>query len=189
MKQAEERLERFVTEGGFIVTTGQQPILFGGPLFILYKALTLIKIAEHAQEILKVTVLPVFWNASEDHDLIVLISGGIDISFTAMTSVAEYAMALYIINVESNIAMAFVIAIVVGIGLGGFNATLIYFLRIPAIITTIATLNIYYGLLSFFSGGKWIYALPGWFRDFHSFLFPFLNFYFYLGFIENWFHS
>jgi simple sugar transport system permease protein len=98
--------------------------------------------------------------------LIVLISGGIDISFTAMTSVAEYAMALYIINVESNIAMAFVIAIVVGIGLGGFNATLIYFLRIPAIITTIATLNIYYGLLSFFSGGKWIYALPGWFRDF-----------------------
>jgi len=98
--------------------------------------------------------------------LIVLISGGIDISFTAMTSVAEYAMALYIINIESSILVAFVIAILVGIGLGAFNATFIYFLRIPAIIVTIATLNIYYGLLSFFSGGKWIYALPGWFRDF-----------------------
>ena len=69
VKQAEERLERFVAEGGFIVATGQQPILFGGPLFVLYKALTLIKIAENAQEILKVPVLPVFWNASEDHDL------------------------------------------------------------------------------------------------------------------------
>ena len=98
--------------------------------------------------------------------LIVLISGGIDISFTAMTSVAEYVMALYIINLESNIVMAFVLAVLVGIALGAFNATFIYFLRIPAIIVTIATLNIYYGLLSFFSGGKWIYALPGWFRDF-----------------------
>lgn len=98
--------------------------------------------------------------------LIVLISGGIDISFTAITSVAEYVMAIYIINISSNIAIAFIIAILVGIALGGFNATLIHFLRIPTIITTIATLNIYYGLLSFFSGGKWIYSLPGWFRDF-----------------------
>jgi simple sugar transport system permease protein len=98
--------------------------------------------------------------------LIVLVSGGIDISFTAMTSVAEYVMAIFIINVTGNIAVAFFIAIAVGVFLGAFNATLIHFLRIPTIITTIATLNIYYGLLSFFSGGKWIYSLPPWFRDF-----------------------
>jgi len=98
--------------------------------------------------------------------LIVLISGGIDISFTAMTSVAEYVMAIYIINLKGNILIAFLIAILVGLALGAFNATLIHFLRIPTIITTIATLNIYYGLLSFFSGGKWIYSLPNWFRDF-----------------------
>jgi simple sugar transport system permease protein len=98
--------------------------------------------------------------------LIVLISGGIDISFTAMTSVAEYVTAIFIINVTGNIAVAFFIAIAVGVLLGAFNATLIHFLRIPTIITTIATLNIYYGLLSFFSGGKWIYSLPPWFRDF-----------------------
>ena len=29
VKQAEQRLERFMAEGGFIVTTGHQPILFG----------------------------------------------------------------------------------------------------------------------------------------------------------------
>ncbi|KPJ89257.1 MAG: sugar ABC transporter permease [Spirochaetes bacterium DG_61] len=98
--------------------------------------------------------------------LIVLVSGGIDISFTAMTSVAEYVMAIYIINLKSNILIAFLISILVGIALGAFNATLIHFLRIPTIITTIATLNIYYGLLSFFSGGKWIYNLPDWFRNF-----------------------
>ena len=27
-----ERLERFVEDGGYVVTTGQQPALFGGPL-------------------------------------------------------------------------------------------------------------------------------------------------------------
>ena len=69
VKKAEENLERFEAERGFIVATGQQPVIFGGPLYILYKALTLIKIARYARKVLKAPVLPVFWNASEDHDL------------------------------------------------------------------------------------------------------------------------
>jgi len=69
VKNAGQRLERFEADGGFVIATGQQSILFGGPLFVLYKALTVIKIAEYAQEMLEVPVLPVFWNASEDHDL------------------------------------------------------------------------------------------------------------------------
>ncbi|MFC1537660.1 bacillithiol biosynthesis cysteine-adding enzyme BshC [Gemmatimonadota bacterium] len=69
VKHAETRLERFIDKRGFIVTTGQQPVFFGGPIYILYKALTVIKLAEQAQEILEVPVLPVFWNAGEDHDL------------------------------------------------------------------------------------------------------------------------
>ncbi|MBN2289781.1 MAG: bacillithiol biosynthesis BshC, partial [Candidatus Glassbacteria bacterium] len=48
VRQAGQRLERFVAESGFIVATGQQPVLFGGPLYVLYKALTLIKIAGYA---------------------------------------------------------------------------------------------------------------------------------------------
>jgi simple sugar transport system permease protein len=100
--------------------------------------------------------------------MIVLISGGIDISFTAVATVAEYVMAVYITAHGGNIFLSFIIAGVVGIVLGGINALLIYFLRIPTIITTIATLNIYYGLLSYFSGGRWIYNLPGWFRAFSN---------------------
>ncbi|MCS7220095.1 MAG: ABC transporter permease [Anaerolineae bacterium] len=98
--------------------------------------------------------------------LFVLISGGIDISFTAVATVAMYVMAVLIIHYGGNIAIAFLIAATIGIALELINALIIYYFNIPAIITTIATLNIYYGLLTVFSGGKWIYGLPPWFREF-----------------------
>ncbi len=69
VKEGKKRLERFVTNGGYIIATGQQPVLFGGPLFIIYKCISTIKLAAHAEKLLGVPVLPVFWNASEDHDL------------------------------------------------------------------------------------------------------------------------
>lgn len=65
---AQEGLNRFLEEGGFLVTTGQQPGLFSGPLYSLYKALTAVKLAQTLEPILKRPVLPLFWVASEDHD-------------------------------------------------------------------------------------------------------------------------
>ncbi|TVR53170.1 MAG: bacillithiol biosynthesis cysteine-adding enzyme BshC [Gemmatimonadales bacterium] len=62
------RLKRFVEEDGFAVTTGQQPGLFGGPLFALYKALTAAALARRLEMLLERPVLPVFWVAAEDHD-------------------------------------------------------------------------------------------------------------------------
>ena len=47
------------------------------------------------------------------------------------------------------------------------NALFIQKLRISSIIVSIATLNIFYGLLIFVTGGKYIYSLPDWFRDRH----------------------
>jgi bacillithiol synthase len=67
-EERHERLRRFVEEGGFAVTTGQQPGLFGGPLFALYKALTAAALARRLEELLGRPVLPVFWVAAEDHD-------------------------------------------------------------------------------------------------------------------------
>jgi len=61
-------LEAFVEEGGYMVTTGQQPGLFGGPLYNLYKGLTVAALARSLHETLGVPVLPVFWVGSEDHD-------------------------------------------------------------------------------------------------------------------------
>ncbi len=62
------RLERFVEEGGWVVTTGQQPGLFGGPLYNVYKALTVVRLAEALQARMGRPVLPLFWVGSEDHD-------------------------------------------------------------------------------------------------------------------------
>ncbi|MGC1122051.1 MAG: bacillithiol biosynthesis cysteine-adding enzyme BshC [Candidatus Methanofastidiosia archaeon] len=45
------------------VVTGQQPCLLTGPLFVIYKALTAVLLAE------KSGTVPVFWNASEDDDV------------------------------------------------------------------------------------------------------------------------
>lgn len=98
--------------------------------------------------------------------LFVLISGGIDISFTATATVAMYIMAVILNQYGGNMFVAFLIASAVGILLGMFNAIIVYYFKIHSIITTIATLNIYYGLLTVFSGGKWIYSMPTWFREF-----------------------
>ncbi len=98
--------------------------------------------------------------------LFVLISGGIDISFTAVATVAAYTMTVISVRYGGNMLTALLIASLVGIALGLLNASIIYFFNIPSIITTIATLNIYYGILTVLSGGKWIYSLPTWFREF-----------------------
>ncbi len=98
--------------------------------------------------------------------LLVLISGGIDISFAAIATVGQYVMALFIIRFGGNIFTALAISAVIGTLLGMINGLLIYYFRIPSIITTIATMNIYYGFLIVFTGGRWIYSLPDWFRKF-----------------------
>jgi simple sugar transport system permease protein len=98
--------------------------------------------------------------------LFVLISGGIDISFTAVATVAMYVTTVIMIKYGGNMFTNFLVASLIGITLGVLNATVIYFFNIPTIITTIATLNIYYGILTVLSGGKWLTAMPDWFRGF-----------------------
>jgi simple sugar transport system permease protein len=98
--------------------------------------------------------------------LFVLISGGIDISFTAVATVAIYATMSVTLNHGGNVATIFVMSAAIGATLGLVNAMVIYFFNIPSIITTIATLNIFYGILTVVSGGTWLYNLPDWFRHF-----------------------
>jgi bacillithiol synthase len=54
--------------GASAVLTGQQVGLFGGPMFALYKALTAVKLADHAKAA-GVEAIPIFWLATNDHDL------------------------------------------------------------------------------------------------------------------------
>ena len=62
-------IERLVRDKACAVVTGQQVGLFSGPLYTIYKALTAIKIADALARRGLGSFIPVFWLASDDHDL------------------------------------------------------------------------------------------------------------------------
>jgi len=55
-------------DGAYAVVTGQQVGLFGGPLLSLFKAASVLALAKQV-EAHGVECVPIFWLASEDHDL------------------------------------------------------------------------------------------------------------------------
>jgi bacillithiol biosynthesis cysteine-adding enzyme BshC len=61
-------LARVVEEEGFLITTGQQPGLFTGPLYTIHKALSAVALARSLERVLDAPIVPVFWISSDDHD-------------------------------------------------------------------------------------------------------------------------
>ncbi len=59
---------RLSEPGAFVVTTGQQPGLFTGPLYTLYKAISTAALARVLERQWQRPVVPVFWVAGDDHD-------------------------------------------------------------------------------------------------------------------------
>lgn len=68
LNPASPLLERFAQPGTVAVVTGQQVGLYGGPCYTFYKALTAVSIARQLSDAGQAAV-PVFWLATEDHDL------------------------------------------------------------------------------------------------------------------------
>jgi len=66
-KRTLENIAR-LRDGAVAAVTGQQVGLFGGPLFSIFKALTAVKLSDEASRA-GVACVPVFWLATEDHDL------------------------------------------------------------------------------------------------------------------------
>ncbi|WP_017956529.1 ABC transporter permease [Rhizobium leguminosarum] len=95
--------------------------------------------------------------------LVVLISGGIDISFAVAASIVQYVTALALERIGGGgWVSGLLIAAGIGMVLGMINAFLIHRFRIISIVATIATFNVYFGLLMFFTKGVSIYNLPDW---------------------------
>ena len=97
--------------------------------------------------------------------VVVLVAGGLDISFTAIASIAQYLAVTAASRFDVGWAGLFGVALGVGMALGVLNAVLVTWLRIASIIVTIATLNVYYGALMFLSRGDPINTLPDWYLD------------------------
>ncbi|HVO39321.1 MAG TPA: bacillithiol biosynthesis cysteine-adding enzyme BshC [Spirochaetia bacterium] len=62
-------IQRLADPRSLVVIGGQQAGLFGGPLYTVHKALTILSLAERMESHLGQPVIPVFWIASEDSDL------------------------------------------------------------------------------------------------------------------------
>ena len=64
---ARERLAR-AAHSGIVVTSGQQPGLFGGPLYTWWKVLSVLAFADELEKQTGLPVAPVFWAATDDSD-------------------------------------------------------------------------------------------------------------------------
>ena len=98
--------------------------------------------------------------------LIVIISGGVDMSFAAVASVAMMFGGLCMTGLHVGVFPTFLISCAIGVTLGLLNSLLIAGLRIPTFIATLGMLSILRSGLILLTRGKWIYQLPD---DFLSF--------------------
>lgn len=82
---AGDRLARVRREGGVVITTGQQPGLFGGPIYTWSKAVSAIALADALQSATGIPTAPIFWAATDDADFaeasstVVARTGGVEV--------------------------------------------------------------------------------------------------------------
>ena len=107
--------------------------------------------------------LEISW-CSRSRFFVVLLVGGIDVSFDAVGIFAGYVVALLAVRgyFDGNIGVAFILAPpAIGLVLGAVNGLAVVGLRLPVLIATLATRSIYVGVLLGIIGTKWYDFLPG----------------------------
>lgn len=68
-KQTESNIESLTSKKTFVICTGQQLGIFGGPLYTIYKTITAIKLSNYLKERYDdYQFVPVFWLEGDDHD-------------------------------------------------------------------------------------------------------------------------
>ena len=64
-----DNIKSIMSDNTFTVTTGHQLNIFTGPLYVIYKIISVIKLSRMlSQKYPKYKFVPVYWMASEDHD-------------------------------------------------------------------------------------------------------------------------
>ncbi len=100
--------------------------------------------------------------------LLVLISGGIDVSFTAVAAFTMYATAMLLNTLAPWVPWwgAFLVGMAIGAALGAINGILIAGFGLPTLIVTLGTLSVFRGFMLTFIGQKQITTLPPGMREF-----------------------
>lgn len=94
--------------------------------------------------------------------MMVLASGGIDVSCTAIGAFSMYATMKIVLGLDVDVPILgfFLLSALIGAGLGLFNGLLIGGLGLPTLIVTLGTLSLYRGALLTFLGTTYITAVP-----------------------------
>lgn len=95
--------------------------------------------------------------------LIVIVSGGIDVSFPIIGIFAGYATVLIMIKYKlpsQNLLIPLLIALIIGVLLGSVNALFVAGFGIPTLIATLGTVGIFRGSLLSFVGSNYIGNIP-----------------------------
>lgn len=80
---------------------------------------------------------------------LVIVSGGIDVSFPALASLAVYATTRFLVDqgFGGPVIIPFVLAMTLGALLGAFNGIFTSRLKVPTLIITLGTLNVFSGVM------------------------------------------
>ncbi len=62
-----ENIEKLKSKKSAVIIGGQQPGFLTGPIFIIFKILTILKVSSYFEKELKIPIIPCFWNASDDN--------------------------------------------------------------------------------------------------------------------------
>ena len=94
--------------------------------------------------------------------LLVMLSGGIDVSFPAVAALTSYAtVKLFItLGIDGPVLAIYGLATVLGIALGLINGAFVSFFRLPALIVTLGTSSLFYGFNLFFIGSQNLFNIP-----------------------------
>ncbi|HEY3290102.1 MAG TPA: ABC transporter permease [Anaerolineae bacterium] len=128
---------------------------------------------------------PVFWSPGNWFDLarsatvtgifaigvlVVLVSGGVDVSFTAIAVFAMYSTTIIMraLDFQGGMWAFFIVSAGIGLLLGLINAFFISKFKLPTLIVSLGTSSLFRGFLLFVIGSKIIRDIPQGMTDFSS---------------------
>jgi simple sugar transport system permease protein len=110
--------------------------------------------------ILRSSIVPVIFALGV---LVVVITGGIDVSFAAIAIFAGYSTVTFCLNTgfDPGLLGIFLIAIAVGAALGFINGIVVAQFSLPTLIVTLGTQGVFFGAMYTFVGASYFADLPG----------------------------